>query len=288
MHKQIRSRLTTFARTSARSICGLLFWQAFVIGSVALAQSGSATFNSVSYFQVQEGTRLMTWSQTTTSIDPDTGNSVINYADGLGGTSTMILLNTTGALRSWTITPASGTPQVYADGISQGQLGSFVLTSGTFGMNNILSINGYAYMANGTILQPVQPGPPLLTSFVYGGSTYTGVSYGMDYSGRCIDLFSNGVSFATTVEVQGSIYLANGTCANYSVDPTLSLYTYQSGSTAPNQLTQLNGCPLLVDGKVCALPIPTSFTWNGTSFTFSGAWYNGGWLNAPNFSFSLS
>jgi hypothetical protein len=255
-----------------------------VFSSAALAQTGGTLINPISNFQVQEGSTAVSWSQNGTSVDPTTGNSVITFQDGNGGTSTMTWLST-GTLSSWAINLASGGTQVYTDGVGQGEYGTFVLTGGAAGSNPVLSVNGHAYVVNGNVLQPatIAGGSsnatiPLVPAmhFTYGGVIYQFVSCGTDYAGTVVANFANGASTFTFTELSGlQFYFPNGSYANYSVDSTGRNYTYQTTSTATNQLTQINGNTLAAMGKLLVLPICiTSFVFGGLTYNFgSVVWY---------------
>ena len=242
----------------------------------------SLVFNPISYFQIQEGSTAVSWSQASAQLDSSTGNSVITFQDGNGGSSTMTWLAATGALSSWTITVNGGTTETFTDAIGQGCPGSFVLTSGAFGTNNVLSINGHPYVPNGNLLAPAQTltysglAPLKLIQLVYGETTYSYASTGVDYNGVSEGIFSNGTA---TVIVNGSnglqIYFPDGTCAVYSIDSTNRFYTYQTGCTAPNQLSQINGYLLTASGNTLSLPLPiSSFVWGGITCTFSSIFWN--------------
>ena len=255
-------------------VCRLVFLSTLLLGSVASAQTG-APINPISYFQVQEGSTAVSWSQTSTSVD-SSGNSIINFQDGNGGTSTMTW-SSTGVLSNWSINLGSGFTQVFTDAIGQGCPGSFTLTAGAFGNNPVLSINGHAYVVKGSLLQPTQNSysrnltPVPLAQFTVAATAYNYVSVGTDYTGQVAGTFANGTKTYVVTENQGfQVYGADGTCADYLVDPSGRTYTYQESSTAANQLSKLNGESLTVSGDTLSFPVPImSFVVNGVTYTLA-------------------
>ncbi len=248
------------------------------------AQIGTATINPISNFQVQEGSDSVNWSQTSASDDATSGNSVINFTDGNGGTATMVWLagstiqsgySLTGTLVSWTITTPSGGTQAYTDGTARGLPGSFIQTSGVVGSNPIVTINWYAYAANGDILRPVQNAYATFFSFTFSGSSYAAISGGYDYSSRSVETFSDGCTLVYSDQAYLHFYFADQKYADYSIAPGDYCYTYQNDSTAANGLTAINGCSLLVSGSTVSLPLKI------TSYVLNGVTENPNWVYFP-------
>ena len=251
----------------------------------------------ITKFQTQLGQTTVSWTETTLVTDGTSTGMTGTFQDGNGGTAT-IHWSRAYYVDLWTINSVAGGTQTYTSAQSEGYPGAFILTSGTAGADDVITINTVLYQLSNSLLASVQGSSVSgsgLFAFVFGSTSYSAIGGATDCQGvNWINVAVSDGSNPTVYACSASFLQANqtnyigsalfpgiqinfsdGTYAHYYADVPRRSFTYVTTSTAPNGLKQFNGYPLTVANNMVSLPASIqSFGCSGSTFALTACAWN--------------